>query len=147
MPVFSWSAVAKGAVLKAVGLGAHAPRPVQTCPRHYGISVNEIYAAYKDHGGAETFYDPLQGCDVARGQMIWLIRKGDLILRDSPLVSAYHVYSTFRSEHARTQTSIRVAFVATTTDPAPQRLSEVDRGQSPYFFLVGGRRCLIFFCW
>jgi len=125
-----WGAVAKGAVLKGMGLGAHAPRPVQTCPRHYGISVNEMYAAYKDHGDAETFRDPLSGCDMARGQMIWLIRKGDLILRDSPTVSGYDVYCTFTSEHAYKQGVLRVVFVATSADPAPRRLSRIDRGSN-----------------
>jgi len=117
-----WAAVAKGAAFRGAGLGAHRLQPVWSCPRHYGICVAESYTLDRGHEPRNIFWDTLDGRRMAKGQMIWLICKGDLIFVDSPTVSTYDVYYTFSRENLLAKGALRLVFVATGENEAPSQV-------------------------
>ena len=69
---------------------------VKSCPRHYGIRVSRTYA---DPMGVDR--SSKKQPEVVTKQLIWLVRKGDLILRDEPIVSTFDLECKFTSKHLK----------------------------------------------
>lgn len=116
----SWTAVVKGAVLRGLGIGMTAPSPVKKCPRHFGVVISESYASFK-HTQEDMYYDTLDGSKKAKGQLKWLVTKGDLILPEKPTELTFKFARKFRGEDPK---SFRLIFVASTESNPPSRLDE-----------------------
>ncbi|KAF2473069.1 actin-like ATPase domain-containing protein [Lindgomyces ingoldianus] len=80
----SWTAVVRGAVLCGIEKSdtqnlLHA----SSCRHHYGISVNQPFsAAYFSE--SDRVVSPENNIAYAQAQMIWMLKKGDLVLSNKP---------------------------------------------------------------
>lgn len=54
---------------------------MKACPRNYGVSVSELFSEIRHHHD-DVRVDPITKKPIAREQLLWLIKKGDLILSD-----------------------------------------------------------------
>lgn len=115
-----------------MGIGADEPAKVKSCPRHYGICASQIYADWK-HDSRHAVEDRFHGRQVVPEQLIWLVRQGDVILPDEPIVSIFDVECRFAS----LEQSIRIIFVASAIEDPPSDLGNLPRGTAylPYFTL------------
>ena len=125
----SWGAVVRGAVLRGAGLGAQIPTPMGIVPRNYGICVSQYFQGYKGHDPRrDAVVDKLQGVTLAKEQIVWLVRKGDMVGVDEPIVSTYDVSCAFTPSDISNARVMRIVFVATTGE-RETRLSEVVAGR------------------
>jgi hypothetical protein len=58
---------------------------MSACPRSYGVSVSAFYSNIEHHS-QDQVVDSLTKTAMAKEQLMWLIKKGDLILSDQPTV-------------------------------------------------------------
>lgn len=123
---FSWNSVVKGAVLRGMGMGMTVAAKVYKCRRHYGICVSQISAELTD-------VDRLSRSQVVTEQLVWLVRKGDLVLPDEPTVSRIDLECRFTSKHLTLGTSMRLKFVASAMDNPPLTLAEISTGRAEVF--------------
>ena len=126
----------KGAVLRGMGIGMDVAVKVKPCPRHYGICVSQMYAGWK-HNSEKAVADRFHGRQVVPEQLMWLVRKGDVILSDEPIVSTLIVDCRFTSKHLESKGSMGIIFVTSTNENPPSDLSNLPRGTVylPYFTL------------
>ena len=64
------------------------------CPNNYGIIPNEVFSAAKNNR-QDKYKDNVTNRDMARGQISWPIRKGDLLLSDETKVAEKECHFTF----------------------------------------------------
>lgn len=77
-----WTAVVRGAVIFGIEQAANDTLPSMTpCLRSYGVSVSAPFSKSVHHP-KDLITDSLTHIDMAQGQMMWLIKEGDLILSD-----------------------------------------------------------------
>ena len=124
----------KGAVLAGMGIGMDMPPKVKQCPRHYGISVAEHYSE-------QTVRDRFDGNQMVPLQLIWLVRKGDVILPSSPIESKFGIKCRFTAKLLDKKGVIRVSFVATVMDNPPSTLSDLPRGMAHLLSFYSVRPC------
>jgi hypothetical protein len=119
-----------------MGIGMDVATRVKPCPRHYGICVSQIYADWM-HNSEQAVTDSFHGKQVVPGQLIWLIRKGDVIFPNEPIVSTLSVECRFTSRHLDSGESLRIIFVTSTSENPPSNMSNLPRGTAylPYFTL------------
>lgn len=119
----SWGAVALGAVLKGIGVGAALPPVVKVSPRHYGIVCDHTYQSHLDHDHAELDNNRLTDETMARRQVMWMVRKGDLLVPGEPVVRDLEVAAEFKGSDESAGKRCRISFVASESDnPATQLL-------------------------
>ncbi|KAH6665947.1 hypothetical protein B0J14DRAFT_203950 [Halenospora varia] len=95
-PSTSWTAVVRGAAILGVEKAAHENITfLKTCPRSYGIKLDSAYTKTK-HDAKDHYTDTLTNDVMAKGQMHWLIRKGDLILSDEQKVTEKELAFNFK---------------------------------------------------
>lgn len=116
-----------------MGIGMDVAPKVKPCPRHYGMCVSEAYADWR-HDSDRTVTDRFLGRQVVPDQLIWLIRKGDVILPDEPIVSTFAITYIFTRRALEAGDSVRTIFVATDMVTPPSSLSELPRGTAYLFF-------------
>jgi len=56
---------------------------MNACPRSYGVSVGAFYSDI-EHQTEDKFEDSLIKMAIAKEQLMWFIKKGDLILSNEP---------------------------------------------------------------
>ncbi|KAF2115771.1 hypothetical protein BDV96DRAFT_574453 [Lophiotrema nucula] len=80
-PHTSWTAVVQGAVICGIEKSTtRSLRPATTCKHSYGISLDTLFSdAY--HSQRDLVRDS-SNVPLAEGQLIWMLNKGDLCLRD-----------------------------------------------------------------
>ena len=119
-----------------MGIGMDVTAQAKPCPRHYGICVSQIYTAW-GHNSGQVVTDRFHGRQVVPDQLIWLVRKGDVILPDEPIVSTIDVGCRFASRHLDSSVTKRITFVASRIENPPSTLSNLPRGTAylPYFTL------------
>ena len=116
----SWSAVVRGAVAKGLQMGAGTPISIRKCRRHYGVSVSQPFSSFK-HAEENAYVDPFDGERKSRGQMIWLLKKGDAILSNQPKHASIEICRKFGLKDNRVfQTSL----IACDYDDAPKHYAE-----------------------
>jgi hypothetical protein len=108
-----------------------APEPSRPSQRHYGICVSEIFADYK-HGGGEAVKDDYHGRKVVPDQLIWLVRKGDLVPPDEPLMRKFGINCKFSYQQISSNERVRLMFVSTALDEAPSTLREMPKGKPTF---------------
>lgn len=111
----------KGALLRGMGIGVETAAIVHSCPRHYGICVSQIYAELTNVN------QPSRRQKVTE-QLVWLVRKRDLILPDEPIVLVFDLECRFTSKHLSLGKNMRIIFVASDIDNPPFSLAELPRG-------------------
>jgi hypothetical protein len=75
--------VARGAVIYGIEKANHDNVTfMTTCPKSYGIVLNEGYSRYKNDR-RDQYTDVLTNHVMAHRQLVWLIRRGDLLLSDA----------------------------------------------------------------
>lgn len=135
-----WIAVAKGAIIKSLGVYTKPPLVVKSCPRHYGIKVRKQYASYENHEQKDLDVDP-DGKEWALDQLRWYVQKGDGLFPGKPLVATYNCsFSMKASEYDRIRGKGRsqglssvtreIVFIASSRDQPPMRLDAVDQGMA-----------------
>ncbi|KAK3343607.1 hypothetical protein B0T25DRAFT_464293 [Lasiosphaeria hispida] len=143
-----WAAVAKGAIIKSLGLYTEKLPLVRSCPRHYGIKIRSHFAPYK-HQPGEAEVD-LEGIQWATDQIRWFIQKGDAIFPNKPIVATYDCHwslkaSDFPSPHGKRSSSApqyapgvfrEVVFIASAEDDAPMRFDPLNRGRDQVITLT-----------
>lgn len=135
---YSWSAVARGAIIKSLGVYTEKPLLVRSCPRHYGIKVRTQYAAYK-HSDVAPETD-IEGIPWATDQIRWFIQKGDGIFPNKPLLATYDCHWSMKASefpstnkkgpHTRGEVFRDVVFIASAQDEGPIRFDKIDKGKS-----------------
>ncbi|KAK4678703.1 hypothetical protein QC764_310090 [Podospora pseudoanserina] len=137
----SWAAVARGAIIKSLGVYTEKPKHVISCPRYYGIKVRRPFASYENHARSDIDVDT-QGIKWATDQIRWFIQKGDAILPNKPTVARYELhFSMNASEFPGTQLQNKrggrgvpqqpaavfrdVVFLSSSRDKAPTAMSMV----------------------
>lgn len=109
---------------------------MSACPRSYGVSVSEVFSETR-HQGKDLVIDPHTGKLMAKEQLMWLIKKGDLILSDEPKVVKQQFTKNFS---ATDQRKGQINLYAYDYDDLPERLWNAQNGNlmllwsfSPYF--------------
>ena len=55
---------------------------MKTCPRSYAIVIDEAYSAAKVGHQEDRYTDPISNMPMAAKQLTWLVKKGDLVLKN-----------------------------------------------------------------
>jgi hypothetical protein len=124
-----WVGIAKGAVLRGIGIGMTVAPKVKACPRHYGICVSHRYEEWR-HDSEEAIMDDFHGGRTVRDQLFWPVKQGDLILPNKPIVATMGVLCKFTQRQVTHGSSIRVIFAATDILNAPSNLANLPRDQN-----------------
>ncbi|KAF8249042.1 actin-like ATPase domain-containing protein [Wilcoxina mikolae CBS 423.85] len=99
-PRFPWSSVVRGAVARGLEAeGNHLVR-VRMCRRHYGTPVSQSWDPYI-HDEDDAYTDELTNAKMARGQMKWLLEKGDTLNASEPKRAAIECCRTFKPSDSR----------------------------------------------
>lgn len=127
--------MAKGAIIKSLGVYTEKPLLVKSCPRHYGIKVRTQFAAYK-HSDVTPEKD-VEGVQWATDQIRWFIQKGDGIFPNKPVVATYDCHwsmkasefpsSNKKASHPPAEVFREVVFIASSQEEAPIRFGNIDR--------------------
>ncbi|KAF2729144.1 actin-like ATPase domain-containing protein, partial [Polyplosphaeria fusca] len=100
-PDTSWSAVVRGAVLFGIEQTARLNElSAPTAAKSYGVTVSIPYSRRK-HDSRDVYTDPLTGRVKAKEQIIWLVRKGDLLQSNDPSVIEETINWNFGSSSNR----------------------------------------------
>lgn len=110
----------RGAILGGLGIGMACPDPVQACPYHLGVVITEIFASYK-HKAEDLFHDEVGRIPRAKGQLHWLLAKGDLIQPMKPTVATYQFTKKFQKKDIKT---FRLLVVINNADEPPTRKAD-----------------------
>lgn len=132
--LYSWSGVAKGAVLTGMGLGAEALAEVVFCPRHYGFCADKKYDNLSGPAVVPTVRK-YSAAPVAPDQVSWLVRQKDAILPGSPIVATFDVRFSYGTSMSSSNQKLQLRFVATELAVAPSDISQVPAGMKMLFFL------------
>jgi hypothetical protein len=95
------NAVVRGAVI--FGIEKPVLPTMSACSRSYGVSVSESFSETR-HDIQDRIVDPITEAPMANEQLLWLIKKGDLILSDEPIVVTQIFNKTFSKTEPRTGT-------------------------------------------
>ncbi|CAI6331924.1 unnamed protein product [Periconia digitata] len=101
IPDTSWTAVVRGAVICGIEkLSSQNLIRAKPCRHHYGINVQRLFNdAY--HSREDAFKDPKSGLTFARGEVIWFLNKGDLVLSNTPLEIRRSINLHFSKDESR----------------------------------------------
>jgi hypothetical protein len=99
---------------------------MRECPRHYGISNSQPFSSFR-HSEDDAYIDPFDGEKKARGQMTWLLKKGDVLLSNKPKHAEIDICRRFGLKDNKV---FKSNLVALDDDKAPQRYAELPIGSS-----------------
>lgn len=121
----SETAVVRGAVYKAMGLGSDFATKVRICPRHYGICLSEPYQEWR-HLQSNVTTNRFNNREVVQDQIVWLVKQGDVILSSFLTKKSINFQGYVTNADYRRGVSLRLAFVATAAPEAPSSMTELD---------------------
>lgn len=99
---------------------------IRKCRRHYGVSVSQPFSSFK-HAEENAYVDPFDGERKSRGQMIWLLKKGDALLSNQPKHASIDICRKFGLKDSRVfQTNL----IACDYDDAPTHYAEATNRKS-----------------
>jgi hypothetical protein len=97
----SWTAVVRGAVIHGIEkLDNKNLTVMESCPRSYGIKLSQTFSG-RIHDKSDTYMDSFTERTMANAQMIWLIKKGDLILSNTSKMAEEMVTFKFWEKDSR----------------------------------------------
>jgi hypothetical protein len=98
---------------------------MRSSQKHYGISISQAHSTYR-HTTEDTYLDPFDGERKGKEQMVWLIKKGDLLLSNK----VKHVSLDFCRRFGIKDPRVFITkFVTCDEDIAPTRLSDIPQGR------------------
>lgn len=71
------------------------------CPKSWGLMVTQEYTSYRHGRDYSTFTDSITNRKLADGKMVWLIKKGDLVLSDKPKIGTHRFTWSFKAKDTR----------------------------------------------
>ena len=72
-----------------MGVGSHVATRVEICPRHYGICLDEIYRESNvEHDPRNIQRSAVTQRPLLRGRIKWMVKRGDVILPDKPIITS-----------------------------------------------------------
>jgi hypothetical protein len=81
-----WTAVVRGAVIFGIEKSSHSNITImKSCEKSYGLKLDHQFTG-RTHDRRDHYEDTMTGHVMAKGQLTWLIRRGDLVLSDVPKV-------------------------------------------------------------
>ncbi|KAF2463990.1 actin-like ATPase domain-containing protein [Lindgomyces ingoldianus] len=116
-PTFPWSAVARGAVCRGLEGPLTGLVAVRLARKHYGTPVCTPYKP-GIHNAADMYVDEFTGSKYAKGQMRWIVDKGERLPESSPKKVSIECSCTFKKSEDREFGAILVGCDA---DAAPAR--------------------------
>ncbi len=126
-----WTAVVRGAAIFGVEKEFNDNLTTMTaCRRSYGVSIRMLFSAVIHHPD-DLERDPLTKVAMAKGQLIWIIQKGDLILSTQPK-EVTGLFPVSFTETGSRKGSIPI--YAYDYDDLPERLETSERGSlTPWY--------------
>ncbi|KUJ23235.1 uncharacterized protein LY89DRAFT_574266 [Mollisia scopiformis] len=121
-PSFPWSAVARGAVCRGLEGPQAGLVAVRLARKHYGTYASERFNPRK-HLAQDMYTDQYEGTKYARGQMTWLVSKGERLPDLTPRTASISCGCQFRTGEDR---SFAAVLVGCDEDDAPQRYAHKD---------------------
>ncbi|KAF8541822.1 hypothetical protein BDD12DRAFT_803390 [Trichophaea hybrida] len=119
-PTFPWSAVVRGAVARGMEAEDNPLVRLRLCRRHYGTPLSKSWDPFKHH--PDDFYiHAHKRTRMARGQMSWLLGKGDILSATDPKRASIDCCTTFKRGERRFW---RIHLAACDDDSASERFSE-----------------------
>jgi hypothetical protein len=96
-----WTAVVRGAVIHGIEkLDNKNLTTMKGCPRSYGIKLSQSYTGIR-HNSSDCYTDSFTNRTMASAQMIWLVKKGDLLLSNQLKVAEEMVTFKFWEKDSR----------------------------------------------
>jgi hypothetical protein len=119
-PKFPWSAVARGAVCRGLEPGSAGLVAVRLARKHYGTPTSRPFIRGL-HDEADAYVDEYTGMRMAKGQMNWMVEKGDSLPEDRPKTITIDVCTHFTADESR---EIGALLVGCAEDAAPRRFAD-----------------------
>ncbi|KAI9766295.1 MAG: hypothetical protein M1839_004926 [Geoglossum umbratile] len=116
------SAAARGAVARGLEPDGGGLVELRKCRYHYGIPVSQSFNPTR-HLAKDSYIDELTGKRYAKGQMRWLLRKGDALPVTQPKRVATECFQTFKATKDR-RFGAQLAYCM--KDDAPTRYMDED---------------------
>ncbi|KAF1993960.1 actin-like ATPase domain-containing protein [Amniculicola lignicola CBS 123094] len=92
------------------------------CKKNYGICISEPYSTYR-HSEMDGYKDPFDGQWKAKNQIVWMIKKGDLLQSNQPTQASTHFQRKFSLNDTREFTTDFVTYKG--NDPPPETLDKM----------------------
>jgi hypothetical protein len=73
---------------------------MRSAAHNYGVKTQQPFSAFK-HSADAICQDPFDAQQKAENQMTWLVKKGDLILSNSPTYASIDICRKFRAQDSR----------------------------------------------
>jgi hypothetical protein len=122
----------KGAIVKHLRQKPVDRVCMRSSQKHYGISVSQAHSTYR-HTSEDAYTDPFDGERKGKEQMIWLIKKGDMLLSNKTKHASVDICRRFGLRDPRI---FITKFITSDEDVAPTRLRDIPKGElhllSPY---------------
>jgi hypothetical protein len=118
----SWTAVVRGAAI--FGIEKPVLPAMSASSRNYGVSVSESFSEIR-HSVQDRFVHPIARVEMVE-QLLWLIKKGDLILSHEPKVVKQRFAKTFSETDPRTGT---LPIYSYDDKDIPDKLANSERGK------------------
>lgn len=111
-----------------MGLGMEGASKVRTCPRHYGVCISQSldYRHVHQQGVRDEFHGGLMVRDVA----VFLIRQGDIILKDKPLTAETTINFRLTSRDRDELEKVQAVFVATDIPQPSSNFRDIAESES-----------------
>lgn len=135
----SWTDVVRGAVVRGVEMNPQNAVVLRACPRNYGVVLSEEYSAFS-HESPDSHSDPFDGLDKAREQIIWPIKKGDMISSKEPILQIVRFKRRFGVEDPKIFITPIYAYVG---EDLPTRYQE---SRSGIFSLLSNSHSILTQC-
>jgi hypothetical protein len=122
-----WTAVVRGAALYGIEKLDHKTLTLMTtCPRSYGAMLHAGFSRPR-HNVKDHLEDDLTSKPKAKGQLTWLIEKGDLLLSTEPKVSEREFGFNFQDQGTR---NFSLPIYEYLDDDLPDRFEIAEEGMS-----------------
>lgn len=95
-----WAAVARGAVMHGLQKRTENVVYMRSAARNYGVKTQQPFSAFK-HSADTICQDPFDAQQKAENQMTWLVKKGDLILSNTPTYASIDICRKFRAQDSK----------------------------------------------
>jgi hypothetical protein len=125
----SWTAVVRGAAIFGIEKSANkALSAMSACSRSYGVASDVPFSNVL-HDKRDYVVDSMTRVAMAKDQMKWMIKKGDLILSNNPKEVKGTFISNFKEEGPKPSGAIPI--YAYEGDDLPDRLANSESGSLP----------------
>jgi hypothetical protein len=112
-----WSSVVRGAVCRGLEGPQAGLVEVRLARKYYGTPASEPFNA-RIHDQSDRYIDEYDGRAYARGQMTWLVDKGERLPEKTPKVVSIECSASFRLDEER---QFGAVLVGCDEDEAPRR--------------------------